>query len=194
MAITLSKRAILGLAVAAAGLFVVTLYFLSAADDDQNPIRVKNKQLFIETESKDHWDKPGASEKWRLKGGSHHDADQYTVTAFGANPEGANACLKSLPGQEAEIQFQVTNGPLVVFTFNLERVGNKNEPAVTVSNATMTADNAKKVKRLRINAGPNALEGAITQLVVRNAGNPDATCTFPPDRKVLVELCVHSCS
>lgn len=193
MAITLSKRALLLVAVAAAAL-VVTAMFLLTTDDDQNPIRVKNKQLFIETESKDHWDKPGASEKWHLKGGSHHDADQYTVAAFGANPDGDNACLKPLLGEAAEIQFQVTNGPLVVFTFNLEQVGNKNEPAVTVSGATMSADNSKKVKRLRINAGPNALEGAITQLVVRKAGNPDATCTFPADRKVLVELCVHSCS
>lgn len=195
MAITLSKRAILGLAVAAAGLFVVTLYFLSTADDDQNPIRVKNKQLLIETEDKDaKWHKPGAGEKWRLDVGNRESSEQYTVTAYGANPDAGNPCLKPLEGEEAEIQFQVTNGPLTVFTFNLERVGNKNQPAVSVSGATMSADNSNKVKRLRPNAGPNQLEGSITQLVVRKAGAPVATCSFPADRKVLVELCMHSCS
>lgn len=198
MAITLSKRAILGLAVGAAALGVA-VFFLTTTEDDQNPIRVKNKQLLIEMEDKDaKWKKlPLAAEKWRVEVGNKLASDLYTVTAYGANPEGTNPCLQPLQGDTAEIQFRLTTGQVAILTFTLPKFGDKSEPQLEVSGATMKEDNEpKKVKRLQMNnpsGGTTPAEGTITQLSVLKAGAAVGACSFPADRKVLIELCTHRC-
>jgi hypothetical protein len=50
----------------------------------------------------------------------------------------------------------------------------------------MTADNSKKRKILSMN---DDKLGGISELVVGST-----TCTFPTDRRVEVELCLHNCS
>ena len=194
MAITISRRALLLTAVAAAALIALTLFLLGPrlSDEDRNPIRVKNKKLRIETEDKDaKWHKPGAAGKWRLDVGNRLTTDRYTVTAFGADP--AAECPAQMSGNSVEFQFQAgPNLHVLTFSFQPQSSGAnpKLEPVLDTA-STLKDDNSKKVKKLQIDGDP---EGAITSLIVRDAATQIGKCSFPGDRRVIVELCMHNCS
>lgn len=194
MALTLSRRTLVLAVVAAAGLVALTLFLLGPrlADEDRNPIRVKNKKLSIETEDKDaKWHKPGAAGKWRLDVSNRVTTDRYTVTAFGADP--VAECPAPMTGNSVEIQFQAgPNLHVLTFSFQPQSSGGnpKLEPVLDTA-SSLQEDNSKKVKKLRINGDP---DGAITSLVVRDGANQTGKCSFPGDRRVSIELCMHSCS
>jgi hypothetical protein len=186
MPVTLSRRALVGMALAAASLALLTIFLLQAEDEDRNPIRVKNNKLRIETEDKDaKWKKPGAAEKWRLDGGNRTTTDRYWATAYGAVP----GCVAPLQGTSVEIKFQVTSGSLQTYTFSLQMAGNKNEPVLD-TDAPLTDDNSKKVKKLMPKDDP---EGVITQMTVRDGSTEIGKCDFPGDRRVQIEICMHGC-
>ncbi len=186
MAVTLSRRAILIMSLAAAGLALLTVFLLQT-DEDRNPIRVKNNKLRIETEDKDaKWKKPGSAEKWRLDGGNRATTDRYSVTAYGAVP----GCVAPLAGTSVEIKYQVASGPLQTFTFSLQRTGNKDEPVLD-TDAPLTDDNGNKVRKLMPKDDP---DGVITQMIVRDGSTEIGKCEFPGDRRVQIEICMHNCS
>jgi hypothetical protein len=191
MAITISKRALVFTVLAAAAVGTATFIYLKVfVDDDQNPIRVRNKQLQIETEdAKAHWaKKSGEAKKWILDGHNPKDVAEYVVTAYGAN-----GCLDPLKGKEVVITYEVSGSP-VTFAFRLapKNPGStKLEPELDAG-VDMTADNsAPKVKKLH--RTDQSVIGAITSLTVSN-GTAPGNCTFPADRRVAVELCMHNCS
>jgi hypothetical protein len=182
VAITFSKRAILATALFATAIAVAT-WFLLGTDDDRNPIRVKNKLLRIESEDKQgSWVKPGAAEKWKLDANNRKSASEYIVTTYGAD-----GCIDVMRGTTVEIRYEFPNtgAQARTITFSLQLNGNKTEPVLD-SSVPMTADNSNKVKKLRMT---DDVQGAITRLVVGGT-----TCTFPTDRRVSVELCMHNCS
>jgi hypothetical protein len=193
MAITFSRRAIVATAFVAATLAVGTLVILklTTADEDRNPIRVKNNKLRIETEDKDaKWKKPNAAQPWRLDGGGRLTVQNYFVTAFGALPE--TACTPSLKGTSVDIQFKDTSsGAAHTLTFSLQLSGSKIEPALaTDAGTTLRENNEKKVRKLSIENDPDM---TITQMTVSDGGTPVGTCNFSGDRRVLIELCMHGC-
>lgn len=159
------------------------------ADEDRNPIRVKNKILHFESEGKhSEWNGDSAT-KWRLKG-NKHDSGVYEVNAFGSAD-----CLAPLSGQSVQIVFQIgadddPQRQTKTFVFGIEGTGNKREPIVTFDNVTMTADNSGYSKKLRIDADP---QGAIKEVTVTPPSGSATKCTFPADRRVMVELCREKC-
>ena len=191
MAITTTRNVLLITALGAGAIAAATILYLSLADDDQNPIRVKNKQLRIETEDKNaKWTKRASQEKWTLGIGNPTSATEYVVTAYGADP----TCITPMRGDEVEIQYEVA-GAAEKFTFRLVPIGSSanREPELEASTA-MTADNAgPKVKKLRRTAETGSVVGAITSMKV-SGGGTSSNCSFPKDRRVAVELCMHNCS
>ena len=186
---TTTSKVLLGTAVVAGA---ITAAYFFTLDDDQNPIRVKNKQLRIETEDKNaNWTKEPNAEKWKLGVGNPTTATEYFVTVYGANP--ATTCVSPMTGSEVAIQYKLPDGTEQNFTFRLVGIGSSpnKEPELEAS-TPMTAENHRpKVKKLR-RTTENVI-GAITSLTVRG-GTTTSTCTFPDDRLVAVELCMHNCS
>jgi hypothetical protein len=167
----------------------VVMKLMTARADDENPIRVRNKILNFESESPQSEWAADSSTKWRLKK-NKHVSNVFEVNAFGS-PD----CVSSVSGVSVQITFQLDSGGTRTFTITTETDGSgqnpKREPVVDVGNATMTPDNGSYKKKLRIDADPS---GHITQMVVQpQSGNP-VTCTFPPEPRVLVELCRGRCS
>lgn len=189
MPITFSRRALLLTALFAAGVVVATLFVTKflLGSDDENPIRVRNKQLRIETYEK-NWVKTGATEKWKMNNANPTASNEYIVTAYGANPQ----CTNIMRGTSVVITYEIPSASPDVrpevrtlsFALELNSAG-KPIPVLTPSVA-MTADNSKKRKFLKMT---DDKLGAIASVEV--AGT---TCTFPSDRRVEVELCLHNCS
>jgi hypothetical protein len=174
---------------------------LIAVSDDENPIRVKNKELRIESEDKEGaWTKvpnPGGSEKWRLNVANRYSATQYVVTAYGANPD-PEACKNQLTGTIVQVAYKYPNTAqgqppetTQTFTFTLVQSGQNTVPLLE-STAPMTENNAKKVKKLRMS---DDKVGGITELTVKkDLSDAGTSCSFPADRRVAVEICMHNCS
>ena len=189
MAITISRRALLITAVAVAALVVVTYFVMKLfvlGSEDENPIRVRNKQLRIETYDR-NWIKPGAAEKWKMNNANPTASQQYTVTAYGANP----GCIDPMTATTVEIRYSIPsttggNPEVRTLSFSLELNPAGKAVPVLVPSVQMTADNSKKRKILSM---VDDKLGGLSELVVGNT-----TCTFPTDRRVEVELCLHNCS
>lgn len=188
MAITISRRALLMTAVIAAaliiGTLIVTRFILGS--EDENPIRVRNKQLRIETFEK-NWVKVGGVEKWKMNNANPTASSQYTVTAYGANPD----CIDSMTATTAEIRYSIPsssggNPEVRTLSFSIELNPAGKPIPVLVPSVAMTEDNSKKRKILSMT---DDKLGAISELTVGTK-----TCTFPSDRRVEVELCLHNCS
>ena len=188
MAITISKRALLITTLAVASLIAVT-YFVTKfvlGSEDENPIRVRNKQLRIETYDR-NWIKTGGTEKWKMTNANPTASQQYTVTAYGANP----GCIDPMTATTVEIRYSIPstsggNPEVRTLSFSLELNPAGKPIPVVVPSIPMTADNSKKRKILSMN---DDKLGGISELVVGGT-----TCTFPTDRRVEVELCLHNCS
>lgn len=195
-----TRRVIVGASLVAAGaLGTLLILRLLAGDDDENPIRVKNKELRIESEDKEGaWTKvPAASEKWRLNVANRYSATQYVVTAYGANPD-PEACKNQLTGTIVEVAYKYPNNAqgqppetTQTLTFSLVQSGPKTVPLLD-STTPMTEDNSKKVKKLRMS---DDKVGGITRLTVKkDLSDAGTSCSFPADRRVAVEICMHNCS
>jgi hypothetical protein len=189
-----TKRLVVGLSLVAAGVvgtLIVLRLTAPLADDDENPIRVRNKTLEFESEaSRSEW-VPEGTTKWRLKK-NKHASDVFEVNAFGSS---SPACLTPLSGTSVEVVFQPdSGGDPVTFTFKAEdevepEKEKKKEPTVEVGNVSMTADNGSYKKKLR----PSQLQGHITQITVTRQTGSATICSFPAEPRVLVELCRQQC-
>jgi hypothetical protein len=160
----------------------VGVFFLLADDEDRNPIRVKNKQLRIETDGKP-WVKPGGGETWKPNHPNGKSVNAYQVSVFGANEP---ACATLLHSATVVVRYAFPNAGTQprTFTFRFQQTGSKSEPVIDAP-VPMTAENNTNNKKLRMT---DDTQGAITEAVVGTT-----TCTFPTDRRVTLELCMHNC-
>lgn len=179
---------ILAAVAAAAGTLACTK--LRLGDEDENPIRVRNKILHFDTEGKQSSWVPDRRDgrRWRLKK-NKHGTNVYEVIAYGTNSSG---CLDPLKATTVDVVFEVAgSSKRFVFTIDEEEAGSGNEPVVYPQDVTMSADNSGFTKKLRIADNP---QGAITRITVTPPSGSPITCEFPTDRRVLVELCRNQCS
>jgi hypothetical protein len=187
--ITLTKTVILTTAAlgAATSLGCNTFRPLS---DDENPIRVRNEQLRIETYERD-WVPVGNTGKWRINNGNPTESTEYTVTVYGSKPESNCNGVMRAPNVDVEYAIPRPSGQspdLRTFKFAIESPnpsGGRKVPILTPS-VRMTPDNSHNWKILRMEQDD---VGAISHVVIGGK-----TCDFPGDRRVEVELCVHNCS
>lgn len=195
MAINLTRKVVLMFIVSITGVSAVACTRFRTLNDDENPIRVKNKILLFETEGKNSKWEPdrdsSAANKWRVKG-NKHAGDQYEVNAYGSTN-----CLTPIRGETVDIVFDIHNssGQVVEtkkFTFKLEDVQNGKEPSLQAEEP-MSADNGPFLKKLKF-ARTQDPGGAIREVTV-HAGTSTTTCKFVEDVRVrvLVELCRGGC-
>jgi hypothetical protein len=164
---------------------VIKKFFLVLGSEDENPIRVRNKQLRIETYER-NWIKTGGIEKWKMNNANPTASTQFTVFAYGANA----GCIDPMTSTTVEIRYAIPsasgNPEVRTLSFSLElNPAGKPIPILTPS-VPLAADNSKRRKILSMT---DDKLGAITEVTVG-----PKTCTFPSDRRVEVELCLHNCS
>jgi hypothetical protein len=183
---TLTTKQLLTLAGVAACASTLACAQFRPLSEDENPIRVRNKILHFDTEGKQSfWKKDNDTRVWRLKK-NKHGTTVFEVLAFGAD----SGCLDAMKGTSVAIVFELRGGVRKNFVFTIEDKGEGNEPAVDPGDVTMREDNSSYTKKLGIDGNP---EGAIKEVTVTYQSTTK-TCTFPDDRRVLVELCRNQCS
>jgi len=158
--------------------------------EDENPIRVRNKVLHFDTEGRQSfWKKDNQNpRRWRLKKNGH-STTVFEVIAFGTNDSG---CFDPLKAERVEVTFALAGSSdrkTFVFSINNDE-GEGNEPVVDTGDVAMTEDHSGHTKRLRIDGDP---QGAIEKIKVTHQSST-RECSFPGDRRVLIELCRNQCS
>ena len=186
MAITRTTRMLLAVGTVSLATSTLACTRQLIRSEDENPIRVRNKILHFDTEGRQSfWKKDNDTRMWRLKK-NNHGTTVYEVLAFGAN----SGCLDPMKGTSVSIVFELRSGGRKNFVFTIEDRGDGNEPAVDPGDVTMREDNSGHAKKLGIDGNP---EGAIREVTVTYQSTTK-TCSFPEDRRVLIELCRNPCS